>query len=154
VETAEREERRDAMATLAMAPTRLLFDAWQGFASGRPWHWLRRPETGLVMVRGRIGGGGAPFNLGEVPVTRCAVAMDSGETGFAWVIGRDGDKARLAALFDALWQRSEDRQAVEDRVLGPARNAREEADARARSEAAATRVEFFTLVRGDDEGAP
>jgi alpha-D-ribose 1-methylphosphonate 5-triphosphate synthase subunit PhnG len=26
---------------------------------------LREPENGLVMVRGRIGGDGAPFNLGE-----------------------------------------------------------------------------------------
>ena len=38
-----------------------------------PLHALRRPEAGLVMVRGRTGGGGAPFTLGEWRVTRCSV---------------------------------------------------------------------------------
>ena len=31
---------------------------------------LREPENGLVMVRGRTGGDGAPFNLGEATVSR------------------------------------------------------------------------------------
>ncbi|WP_164159261.1 phosphonate C-P lyase system protein PhnG, partial [Stenotrophomonas maltophilia] len=74
---------------------------------------LRAPEIGLVMVRGRIGGDGAPFNLGEATVTRAAVALPSGEVGFGHVLGRDGEKARLAALADALWQNEAHRAAVD-----------------------------------------
>ena len=44
---------------------------------------LRAPETGLVMLRGRIGGSGASFNVGEATVTRAAVQLASGEQGFA-----------------------------------------------------------------------
>ncbi len=72
-----------------------------------------RPEIGLVMVRGRIGGDGAPFNLGEATVTRAALALPGGEIGYGHVLGRDKDKARLAALADALWQAPATREAVE-----------------------------------------
>ena len=70
---------------------------------------LRAPETGLVMVRGRIGGDGRPFNAGEATVTRAAVRLPGGETGFAYHLGRDRARARLAAILDAHWQRPEAR---------------------------------------------
>ncbi len=63
------------------------------------------------MLRGRIGGDGAPFNVGEATVTRAAVQLASGETGFGYVLGRDREKARLVALCDALWQIEAKRQA-------------------------------------------
>jgi alpha-D-ribose 1-methylphosphonate 5-triphosphate synthase subunit PhnG len=110
---------------------------------------LRAPEIGLVMVRGRIGGDGAPFNLGEATVTRAAVSLASGETGFGHVLGRDRDKARLAALADALWQAPATRDAVES-VLEPVRARLAAGAALARAQAAATRVDFFTMVRGDN----
>ncbi|WP_293425058.1 phosphonate C-P lyase system protein PhnG [Phreatobacter sp.] len=110
---------------------------------------LRAPEIGLVMVRGRIGGDGAPFNLGEATVTRAAVSLATGETGFGHVLGRDRDKARLAALADALWQAPSTREAAEN-VFAPVR-ARLAAEATlAKTRAAATRVDFFTMVRGDN----
>jgi alpha-D-ribose 1-methylphosphonate 5-triphosphate synthase subunit PhnG len=110
---------------------------------------LRPPETGLVMTRGRIGGGGQPFNLGEATVTRAAVRLASGETGFAYHLGRDRTKARLAATLDALWQRPERREAVET-ALGPVAARRtQERTAEARR-IAATRVNFFTMARGED----
>jgi len=110
---------------------------------------LRRPEIGLVMVRGRVGGDGAPFNLGEATVTRAAVSLASGEVGFGHVLGRDKEKARLAAIADALWQAPATRDAVET-LLQPVR-ARLDAEALCKRErAAATRVDFFTMVRGDN----
>lgn len=111
---------------------------------------LRPPETGLVMLRGRIGGSGAPFNLGEATVARAAVRLPSGATGFGHVLGRDRVKARDAALLDALWVEGSARERLEREILTPlaARVARDEA--RRASEVAATRVDFFTLVRGDD----
>lgn len=111
---------------------------------------LKPIETGLVMLRGRIGGDGAPFNVGEATVTRAVVELPTGERGYAHVLGRDGARARLAAVVDALWQKPEARADIEATILAPiaARIAAEKAKTRA--ETAATRVDFFTLVRGED----
>lgn len=111
---------------------------------------LRAPEIGLVMVRGRIGGDGAPFNLGEATVTRSAVQLRTGEVGHSYALGRDHKKARLAALCDALWQSAPHRDDVERHVLTPVRDRLERERATQRARTAATRVDFFTLVRGEN----
>ena len=84
---------------------------------------LRPPETGLVMATGRIGGDGRPFNLGEVSVTRAAIRVAAGATGFAYHLGRDRTKARLAAILDALWQDPTRRARVEAALEPAARRA-------------------------------
>jgi alpha-D-ribose 1-methylphosphonate 5-triphosphate synthase subunit PhnG len=110
---------------------------------------LREPENGLVMVRGRIGGDGAAFNLGEATVARAAVRLASGEVGFGYTLGRDRQKAQLIALCDALIQTADHAENVEAQVLAPLREAMiSERSARA-AETAATRVDFYTLVRGE-----
>lgn len=111
---------------------------------------LRGPEVGAVMVQGRIGGTGAPFNLGEMTVTRCTLQLASGEVGHAHVQGRSLSHAHHAALVDALLQGPQ-AGAIRATVLAPLA-AEEAAHRLARAEhAAATRVEFFTLVRGEDQ---
>jgi alpha-D-ribose 1-methylphosphonate 5-triphosphate synthase subunit PhnG len=110
---------------------------------------LREPENGLVMVRGRIGGDGAPFNLGEATVSRAAVRLATGEVGFGYVLGRDRQKARMIALCDALVQSNEFAEAVETKVLAPLRTAMISERNRKAAETAATRVDFYTLVRGE-----
>jgi alpha-D-ribose 1-methylphosphonate 5-triphosphate synthase subunit PhnG len=111
---------------------------------------LRAPETGAVMVRGRIGGTGAAFNLGEMTVTRCSVRLSSGEVGHAWVQGRDVSHARRAAVADALMQtKAADR--IADEVLRPLNEDLQAARISRARKAAATKVEFFTLVRGEDQ---
>ena len=85
---------------------------------------MRGPETGLVMLRGRIGGGGAPFNFGEATVTRATVRLPGGAIGHSYALGRDKEKARLAAIADALWQDPAERADVEAKVLAPLRAAR------------------------------
>ena len=112
---------------------------------------LKPAETGLVMLRGRAGGDGAPFNLGEATVTRAVVELPGGERGYAHILGRDAERARLAAIFDALWQQAAERRAVEERVLAPIAARLAAARAKASAEIAATRVDFFTLKRGEDE---
>jgi alpha-D-ribose 1-methylphosphonate 5-triphosphate synthase subunit PhnG len=142
--------RRAAMAMLAEAGTDEIA-AGLAALGPEPAHQNIRPaETGLVMVRGRIGGDGAPFNLGEATVTRCAVQLSTGEIGFGYVLGRDREKARLAALADALWQSATHRDAVERLVLSPLRERQRQQRAHTREETAATRVDFFTMVRGDN----
>lgn len=108
---------------------------------------LKAPETGTVMVEGRAGGAGRRFNLGEATVTRCVIRLADGAMGFAYALGRDGRKTRLAAILDArLQQEAQEgplRQAVSKLAAGQAA-ARDNASRKA----AATKVEFFTLVRG------
>jgi len=106
---------------------------------------LRGPEEGLVMVRGRTGGGGFAFHLGEMTVTRCSVRTATGQVGHSYVAGRDGRQAELAALVDALMQDDNRRGVLEARVITPLhRMQAERRDMRARK-AAATRVEFFAM---------
>jgi alpha-D-ribose 1-methylphosphonate 5-triphosphate synthase subunit PhnG len=108
---------------------------------------LRAPETGAVMVRGRTGASGAPFNLGEMTVTRCTLTLEDGTVGHAYVQGRDKDHALRAALLDA---RMEHGDAEASKVLETLR-LEEIARRQKRAEkAAATKVEFFTMVRGED----
>jgi alpha-D-ribose 1-methylphosphonate 5-triphosphate synthase subunit PhnG len=102
------------------------------------------------MLRGRIGGDGAPFNLGEATVTRAVVELPTGERGFAHILGRDAEKARLAAIADALWQREPARAEIEAAILAPIEARLAAETAKMRAETAATRVDFFTLVRGED----
>ncbi len=110
---------------------------------------LRKPENGLVMLRGRIGGDGAPFNLGEATVSRAAVRLATGEVGFGYTLGRDGQKAQMIALCDALVQSEEFSDAVEHHVLTPLRAALVSERDRKAAETAATRVDFYTMVRGE-----
>jgi alpha-D-ribose 1-methylphosphonate 5-triphosphate synthase subunit PhnG len=110
---------------------------------------LREPENGLVMVRGRIGGDGAAFNLGEATVTRAAVRLASGECGFGYTLGRDGDKAKLIALCDALIQAGDYATTIEAHVLAPLRAEQAAKRRRQAEQTAATKVDFYTLVRGE-----
>jgi alpha-D-ribose 1-methylphosphonate 5-triphosphate synthase subunit PhnG len=142
-------ERAAAMATIARAVPAELEAALDACPARPGIAVVRRPETGLLMVRGRVGGGGAPFNVGEVTATRAAVRLATGEVGFACVLGRDREQALLAATADALWQSPTHRGAVEAALLEPVR-ARLAAEADVvRCQSAATRVEFFTMVRGE-----
>ena len=110
---------------------------------------LREPENGLVMVRGRVGGDGAPFNLGEATVSRAAVRLATGEVGFGYVLGRDRRKAQMIALCDAMVQSTALSEEVETRVIAPLRAAMIADRSRKAAEAAATRVDFYTMVRGE-----
>ncbi|MGX1109416.1 MULTISPECIES: phosphonate C-P lyase system protein PhnG [Bradyrhizobium] len=110
---------------------------------------LREPENGLVMLRGRIGGDGAPFNLGEATVSRAAVRLATGEVGFGYTLGRDARKAQMIALCDAMVQSAELSGEVEAKVIAPLRDAMNAERGRKAAETAATRVDFYTMVRGE-----
>ncbi len=111
--------------------------------------WLRVPEIGSTMVQGRAGATGAPFNLGEMTVTRCALTLATGEVGHAYIQGRNKDDAEAVAMMDALMQ-TENAATLQVQVLDVL--AQEQADRRAAraGKAAATKVDFFTMVRGED----
>ena len=147
-EDSKQDRRKAAMTVLAHAATAEI--AGRLDAVVLPAHeTLRAPENGLVMVRGRIGGDGAPFNLGEATVSRAAVRLASGEVGFGYVLGRDNDKARMMALCDALVQSRDHVATIEAQVIAPLRAGMTARRDRRAAEAAATRVDFYTMVRGE-----
>lgn len=140
--------RKATLDVLAAAPARALATLWDAWAD-KPGHAkLRGPEVGLVMIRGRAGGGGAPFNLGEATVSRASVRIMTGQVGHGYCLGRDLAKAEVIAVIDALWQRDPAR--VEAEIIAPLQALALDDNKRRRDEAAATRVDFFTMVRGDD----
>jgi alpha-D-ribose 1-methylphosphonate 5-triphosphate synthase subunit PhnG len=144
----QQDQRRRWLGVLAKADTKRLEAHWANI--GRPAITvLRQPETGLVMARGRAGGTGQRFNLGEITVTRCAAQSADGHVGHGYVAGRDKRKAELVASFDALLQAPDRRAALLARVVEPLAAAQAETRAAQARKAAATRVEFFTMVRGD-----
>ncbi|MBB3461006.1 phosphonate C-P lyase system protein PhnG [Rhizobium sp. BK377] len=142
--------RKRTVDLLARAETQELLAAWDALAEQPVVQPVRGPETGLVMVRGRIGGGGAPFNLGEVTVTRATVRLASGSVGHAQALGTNREKARLSAIFDALWQEEATKGFVEEKLLSPIARRIAEDNNRKAEETSATRVDFFTMVRGED----
>lgn len=140
-------ERQRRLAVLARARETLLLEVWTDWADKPPITVLRTPETGLLMVRGRAGGTGQRFNLGEVAITRAIVALADGTAGYGYVLGRRPRHAELAACFDALAAEGARAAEVEARVLDPAAREAAAADEALRERAAATRVDFDTLVR-------
>src|SRR5215831_8996868 len=137
------------LGILARADLRELQEAWVRHAGDITYRFLRRPEIGMVMVRGRTGGNGQPFNLGEMTVTRCAVQLDNANiVGFGYVGGRDAQRTELVAAFDALLQVGTHSAALQSQVIEPlAKHQRRRRETAARK-TAQTRVEFFTMVRG------
>jgi alpha-D-ribose 1-methylphosphonate 5-triphosphate synthase subunit PhnG len=140
-------DRRRWMSILARAEAAEIAERLDALPPPPPHRRLRGPETGLVMVRGRAGGDGAPFNLGEMTVTRCAVRLDDGTVGHGYVAGRDARQAELAALLDALMQDATRRPGLEAAVIAPLEAAQAERRAGLARRAAATRVEFFTMTQ-------
>jgi alpha-D-ribose 1-methylphosphonate 5-triphosphate synthase subunit PhnG len=147
-EDGKQAQRKAAMAVLAHSDAARIAACLDAIAVPA-YENLREPENGLVMVRGRIGGDGAPFNLGEATVSRAAVRLATGEVGFGYTLGRDAEKARMVALCDALVQSKEFSDAVEANVLAPLRAALSSRRNQKAAETAATRVDFYTLVRGE-----
>jgi len=147
-QTSKQAQRKTAMAVLAHATVAEISGHLDRLAL--PAHEsLRELENGLVMVRGRIGGDGAAFNLGEATVSRAAVRLSSGEVGFGYSLGRDREKARMIALCDALVQSDGFSAVVETSVIAPLRAAMLARQQQKAAETAATRVDFYTLVRGE-----
>ena len=141
--------RKAWMGLLAKASPLRLQELWAAYDVDPAFTWLRPPEIGGVMVRGRMGGTGAPFNLGEMTVTRCALSLEDGTVGHGYVQGRDKVHAETAAKIDALMQ-GEAAASIEAAVLTPLRTEDSQARTERAAKAAATKVDFFTLARGED----
>ena len=140
------------MAVLAETPSEKLKAAWNALddADKPAVEHLRAPERGLVMVRGRAAGIGERFNLGEMTVTRSAVRMGDGTTGVAYVGGRDADHALIAATVDAMMQSETHRPSAEEAIVKPLEADLNAVKTTSAQKTAATKVNFFTMVRSRD----
>jgi alpha-D-ribose 1-methylphosphonate 5-triphosphate synthase subunit PhnG len=106
---------------------------------------LRGPESGMSMVRGRAGGGGAPFNLGEMTLSRCSIRDEAGRVGHGYAAGRDHAQVELIARLDAVLQERALYAAYHAAVLAPLAAAQAARRAEIEEKAAATGVKFFTM---------
>lgn len=140
------------MGLLACAEAAELDRFWAEYDPKPNYDMLRQPETGLVMVRGRAGGTGQRFNMGEMTMTRCSVSVGDDTVGHAFVAGCDARHAELAALFDALLQTDEHHAHLREFLIGPLETRRQREARHSAAATQATKVEFFTLVRGEDDG--
>lgn len=143
-------ERKHWMGILARADIDALEDAYDSLPAAPQYTTLRKPETGLVMVEARANGTGRRFNAGEMTVTRCSVRLPNGTVGHAYISGRNRRHAELAAVFDALMQEPDHTAAIADRVIGPLAAAQDARRRTVQRKSAATKVDFFTMVRGED----
>ena len=134
------------MSVLAKADVADLEAEWAETGLAPAYRFLRVPESGLVMTRGRVGGTGDAFNLGEMTVTRCSVRLEDGRVGHAYVSGCSGIKAEIAAVVDALMQGTE-HDRLEAAIIAPLEKAMADRKAAHARKAAATKVEFFTVAR-------
>jgi alpha-D-ribose 1-methylphosphonate 5-triphosphate synthase subunit PhnG len=137
--------RQHWMSVLARAPAKAIESGLTGAGPLPEWTRVRGPETGLVMVRGRAGGSGSPFNLGEMTVTRCTVRLASGVAGHAYVTGRDERQAELAAVADALLQDPDRNIRLRETLILPLAEAQRHHRLTRAEKAAATKVEFFAM---------
>jgi alpha-D-ribose 1-methylphosphonate 5-triphosphate synthase subunit PhnG len=142
-----RYERREWLSVLAKAGADEIASAWSALDERPGYQALRAPEVGLILVRGRMGGLGDAFNLGEMTLTRAAVRLESGETGLAYVAGRDRRHAEIAAAVDAMMQSPALRPQVEGPVVARLDRAQQERRTLGARKAAATKVDFFTVAR-------
>ena len=145
----ENNPRKAWMGLLAKAPEGRVAALLDAQISRPAFTWLRAPEIGCTMVRGRAGATGAPFNLGEMTITRCALTLETGEVGHSYIQGRRKADAEVAALIDALMQ-TEIAPKLRAAVLEPLQAEMTTVKAVRAAKAAATKVDFFTMVRGED----
>ena len=135
------------LSVMAKAPSGRLEALWRGIGQVPSYIMLRRPEIGLVMVKGRISGSGAPFCAGEMTVTRAAVRLHSGQIGIGYVGGRHPRQAEIAATIDALGHLPEWHEEIEAKIVTPLAAEAEARQRLAAAKAAATKVDFFTVAR-------
>jgi alpha-D-ribose 1-methylphosphonate 5-triphosphate synthase subunit PhnG len=144
------EQRQHWMSVLAKAPVDELFGLSEDAIKEVSFEVIRAPEVGLTQVRARMGNKGERFNLGDMTLTRCVVRSSLDTLGYSYIAGRHKDHALRAAQLDALLQDPQMGEVIMDRVVRPIETLLLEAEAKKRRETDATRVDFFTLVRGED----
>ncbi len=141
------------MRALALGEEKALEEALRQYPSLPIYSYLRKPETGMLMLEGKAGSTGQRFNVGEMLVTRCAVALEHNATkfeGHAYIMGNKPRHAAMAAVLDALMQCDSFSEDLETRLVAPLLEKHAQKQENTAVQTAATKVDFFTMVRGED----
>ena len=144
------EKRRSWMSLLATSNKNDLLNLWEQKKINIRYEWLRTPEIGSIMAQGRMGVTGDKFNIGEVTITRCSLKLNCGTIGHSYVQGRSKKKAEISALCDALMQ-TEMSNEINKSIIIPLEKIKKNNKDKILSKAEATKVDFFTLVRGESD---
>ena len=144
------EKRKSWMSLLATSSKNDLLNLWEQKKINIRYEWLRTPEIGSIMAQGRMGVTGDKFNIGEVTITRCSLKLNCGTIGHSYVQGRSKKKAEISALCDALMQ-TEMSNEINKSIIIPLEKIKKNNKDKILSKAEATKVDFFTLVRGEGD---
>ncbi|ERK17814.1 MAG: phosphonate C-P lyase system protein PhnG [Pantoea sp.] len=142
--------RQNWLSVLAHSDASVLEAHWQPLRLAPRFECVRPAETGLTRLQARMGGSGKRFVMGDATVTRAVVKLHDGTLGFSYVLGRDKAHAERCALIDALLQQPETQALIAEKVIAPLAALREEQRQLRAREIASSKVDFFTLVRGDN----
>jgi alpha-D-ribose 1-methylphosphonate 5-triphosphate synthase subunit PhnG len=144
------EKRKSWMSLLATSNQSDLLNLWEQKKIRVNYIWLRTPEIGSIMAQGRMGVTGDKFNIGEVTITRCSLKLNCGTIGHSYVQGRSKKKAEISALCDALMQTKMSKE-INKNIIIPLEKIKKDNKRKILSKAEATKVDFFTLVRGESD---
>lgn len=144
------EKRKSWMSLLATSNQSDLLNLWEQKKIRVNYIWLRTPEIGTIMAQGRMGVTGDKFNIGEVTITRCSLKLNCGTIGHSYVQGRSKKKAEISALCDALMQTKMSKE-INKNIIIPLGKIKKDNKDKILSKAEATKVDFFTLVRGESD---
>ena len=144
------EKRKSWMSLLATSNQSDLLNLWEQKKIRVNYIWLRTPEIGTIMAQGRMGVTGDKFNIGEVTITRCSLKLNCGTIGHSYVQGRSKKKAEISALCDALMQTKMSKE-INKNIIIPLEKIKKGNKDKILSKAEATKVDFFTLVRGESD---
>lgn len=143
-------ERQKWMSTLAQSSFSDLEQCWSTLAMEPQYTMVRQPEIGLAQVRARMGATGRQFNMGDVTITRAVIKLHSGELGYSYLQGRNKQHAELAAVIDALMQNGQSYEVLNSQLIEPLAALKHKRDSLRAKEVASSKVDFFTMVRGED----
>ncbi|AOE41806.1 phosphonate C-P lyase system protein PhnG [Pantoea agglomerans] len=143
-------DRQRWLSVLAHSSAALLETHWQALNLQPAFTLIRPAEIGLTRLQARMGATGKRFVMGDATVTRAVVQLSDGTLGYSYLLGRDKAHAERCALLDALLQQPETRQLLEEKIITPLAAWRDEQRQLRAREIASSKVDFFTLVRGDN----
>ena len=137
------------MSVLAHSRPDELLAHWPTLNLSPQFERIRAAETGLTQLQGRMGGTGKRFVMGDMTITRAVIQLDGGVYGYSYVSGRNKPHAELCAVIDALLQMQGMDELLHKRVIAPLAALQQERRQQRAREVASSRVDFFTLVRGE-----
>lgn len=142
--------RQHWLSVLACAPYEAVLSHWQDLNLDPECEVIRQPEIGLARIQGRVGGSGERFNFADTTVTRAAIRLADGTTGYGYLQGRNKHHALLIAVADALLQQNHGQGELQAQLIAPLANLIKQQQQQVAEQMATTQVDFFTVVRGED----